>query len=853
VTPLPPPTILISDDDPVILGFYSKIFPGVTARDEFDILGESPEGGQPAIACRTFEDPVLLIANYREMVASGNHCPLCILDMRMPTMSGLEAALQIREIDPDIDVIICTAFSDVGVEEIRSKLQRGIFFFRKPFVPEELTLLVHSVVAYWTATREAIRRLEAKAAQLRTLSRAVEQSPAIVVITDTEGRIEYVNARFTATSGYPLEEVVGRNPRILKSGETAPEIYFDLWQTICSGKEWRGVFHNRKKNGDFYWVSATIFPITDEAGRITHFLAEKEDITERMRVDQCRQLGHAISGVLATEENLERGIEQCLAAIARTLDCASGALWEPSRFGNTLERTSAWPPESGAQTRDPVLAARALAESRPIWVRDLGGKGGVAGPGNRFPNAGFGFLVKAGEETLGAMEFVAHWLDIPDPGVERALAAVGSQIGQFIIRKRADMALQETHAVLEMTVLRSNELAIEAQAASRAKSEFLATMSHELRTPLNAVIGFSSLLAETSLDEGQKEFTSSISRSGVHLLSLVDDILDIARIEKGQLPLDPRPLDFHEFLETTCAPVARGAAEKELDFSTSFRQGLPARIVADRRRLGQILSAILGNAVKFTSSGSVSLLVSQAVRPGESSDNIPVLEFVVSDTGIGMAPEVLESLFTPFSQADSSSSRQHEGLGLGLPLARNLAELMGGGISVISSSGAGSTFTFWFPATIPSEPAPTVVAAHPPTSPEGHPPAPLASEKMRILVVEDNETNLRLACLAVRKLGYDCDFAKNGIAALEAIAARKYDAVIMDVQMPEMDGIEATRALRERERETSGHLPVIALTANAMDGDRERCIDAGMDDYLTKPLNRNLLAEKLSALLVSSL
>jgi PAS domain S-box-containing protein len=525
--------------------------------------------------------------------------------------------------------------------------------------------------------------------ELKNLRTAVEQSASTIVITDRRANIEYVNPAFEKITGYTAAEAIGQNPRILKSGEQDAAFYQQLWATITSGNIWRGQFHNKRKDGALYWESATISPVHNDRGDIVHFIAVKENITER----------------------------------------------------------------------------------------------------------------KALEDRL-------------------------------------------------------SEALLCAESANHAKSEFLAVMSHELRTPLNGVLGFAELLSETPLNDEQREYAQTISASGNHLLAVVNDILDFSSIEKGRLTIQAAPVTIAKAVATSLLAIRKSASDKRLEFRCETDPGVPEQIIGDERRIIQVLINLLSNAVKFTSSGSVVLHIAPA-----SDEGRPALDFSVQDTGIGISPEMLDLLFQPFTQADSTMHRPFEGTGLGLAISRRLAEAMGGSLSVVSTPGKGSTFTLHLPLEI-----------SPPTGGTGVPPVwaqsvatgsvlphtgghfdrlkalslskgpPMPPENKLVLVVEDDPDNSLLAGKMLESLGYRVEFAADGAEAVEAFAPGKYFAILMDMRLPVMDGLAATRKIREH----GVRVPIIALTANVMPGDRECCLADGMDDYLLKPFKRAELAAKLA-------
>ncbi len=505
--------------------------------------------------------------------------------------------------------------------------------------------------------------------EFRKLHTAVEQSDEIIVITDVHGDIEYVNPAFEKITGYKSAEVMGCNPRILKSGEQSQDFYKELWDTLLSGQTWRGEFHNRRKNGELYWAAAVISPVCNELGEVVHFAVVQEDITERKTME--------------------------------------------SSLHEALER---------------------------------------------------------------------------------------------------------------------------AEAASLAKSEFLAVMSHELRTPLNGVLGFAEILGDTVLDEEQLGYVRTITDCGDHLLQIVTDILDFSSIEKGKLKLEMESVGIPELIESCCQMVSNQAACKKLEFRNEVAPNVPATINGDGLRIRQILTNLLGNAVKFTSRGSV-VLRTETIESGGGR----FISFSVTDTGPGIAPETVCLLFKPFSQIDSSLKRSFEGTGLGLAISKRLADAMHGMIIVDSSLGKGSTFTCRLP--LNSKSSPLMADQIKEKSPD------LKPEKGLVLVVEDDRVNSLLARKMLEFIGMNVEVVSNGKEAVEAFVPGKYSAILMDMQMPVMDGIDATLRIREIDTASGTHVPILALTANALQRDRDRCFAAGMDDFITKPFTKDTLAEKLSKLI----
>ena len=515
--------------------------------------------------------------------------------------------------------------------------------------------------------------------EVHKLSVAVEQSPATVVITDLVGTITYVNRRFTETTGYTREEALGQNPRILKSGNMPRRVYEKLWKMLCAGETWRGEFQNRKKNGELYWESASISPVRTGQGEVTHYVAVKEEITERKR----------------REEELKR-----------------------------------------------------------------------------------------------------------------AMAA--------------------------------------ATAADLAKSEFLANMSHEIRTPMTAILGFADNIAENVTKAGNVDSIAIIRKNGESLLGIINDILDLSKIEAGRMEAK-RVICEPCSLVAEVSSLVRGQVDaKGLQFHIEYDGAVPETIHTDAARLRQILINLVGNAIKFTETGAVRLVT----RFLNDSDG-PCLQFDVIDTGIGIPEEEKEKLFQPFMQLDNSATRRFGGTGLGLTISKRFAELLGGDIVVAATEvGVGTTFR----ATVATGPldgvsmlddpiGATVVADSGTAVPQV---SPIGLHGRRILLAEDNAANQVLVVGILKKAGGETTLVKDGKAALDvALAARDagnpFDVILMDIQMPIMDGCEATAQLRK-----AGYAGVIiALTAHAMDGDDEKCFKAGCDDYVTKPINRGKLIETI--------
>jgi signal transduction histidine kinase/ActR/RegA family two-component response regulator len=409
-----------------------------------------------------------------------------------------------------------------------------------------------------------------------------------------------------------------------------------------------------------------------------------------------------------------------------------------------------------------------------------------------------------------------------DPVLREFLTDLGELVAMALMRERSRQALLNAKA--------------EAERLAQARTEFLANMSHEIRTPMNGVLGMLNLLKDTPLTDEQRDLLQTAETSAQHLLEILNDILNLAKIEAGQMKLERTPTDLKRLVRETCEMVRPQARLKGI----LLREELPTDelyALADPTRLRQILLNLLSNAVKFTERGEV---VARLIQREASADNEHALRFEVQDTGIGIPPDKQQQIFEPFRQADGSTTRKYGGTGLGLAICKKLVELMGGQMGVVSQVGEGSTF--WFEVVLPVSEAPAHVRLEQQLRAAEQ--TPLTG--LRVLVAEDNFVNQKVIRRTLEKWGVEVQIANHGREALEWLSREPFHLVLMDCQMPEMDGYEATRRIRAYEQPRGLHIPIIALTANALAGDREKCLECGMDDYLTKPVNPDMLWEKLT-------
>lgn len=815
----------------------------------------------------------------------------------------------------------------------QSERRAGIF--RSLLVAFTALMLAYLGFTMWRL--KAAHELQKQAsARLEFQQFALDQH-AIVSMADAQGRITYANQKFCDISGYTLQELLGNNHRILKSGQHPDSYYAEMWRTVSKGKVWEGDVCNRAKDGRLYWVHSTVVPFLDTGGEPWQYISIRTDITAVKKAEsqmaENRQFLHSITNAMG------EGVY--------ALDTQGDLTF----MNRKAEEMLGWSQQEllGRNIHDMVHSTQADGKHMPF--EECPARKSIL-LGETFHSAEETFTTRNGEHFPVAM--------VASPLISNGIASGSVAVFRDIREQK------RTHEELKQ----ARDQALE---ASRLKSEFLSTMSHEIRTPMNGVIGMTELLLDTPLDTQQHEFAGIIKDSAVSLLGIINDILDFSKIEAGKLEIENIEFTLLPVVESILEILAGKAREKGLILMSHVDPAIPANVMGDPGRLRQILLNLAGNAVKFTPSGEVVVRVMPLGKAGERHR----LRFEVTDTGIGMSPETAARLFQPFTQADGSVTRKYGGTGLGLSICKRLTELMGGTIGVESEAGHGSRFWLEIPmaegahralprtardfsgtgvllvaasrtqreilfdylktwgihaagarngdealqlmqkdnafnvaiiaGNLPDIDADTLLnklrefsrtikfilladsdAAREQATERGFKGAllqpvrqsslldtmmhcmdrreldiPVAEERRikprmivdtalaienhtLILLVEDNTVNQKVAINILNRLGYAAQIANNGQEAVDMLDQLPYGLVLMDCQMPVMDGFDAARAIRNLEKDTRKHIPIIAMTANAMQGDRERCLEAGMDDYVSKPIEPKTLSAVLA-------
>lgn len=721
------------------------------------------------------------------------------------------------------DMLIGTDFSNYFVE---SKKAKDIYLqvFEKGLVADYPLTIKHSsgnftdvlynasvykdeeghVLGVFAAARDVTKQklfeasLDKSLKEISGYKKALDES-SIVAITNKNGIIQYVNDNFCKISKYTREELIGKDHRIINSGYHPKTFMTELWSTIQNAKIWRGEVKNMAKGGEMYWVDTTIVPFLNEQGEIYQYIAIRSDITAKKLLSQ-----YSLSLIEASRDPLVTiSPEGKIMDMNEAMVKVTGLTREHLKGTNFREYFT--DPKKASEVYQAVFDKGFVADY-PLTIKD-----------HKLTDVLFNGSVYKDDRgnVLGAV-IVAR--DITE-------------------QKKNEKELIEAKVFAEMATTIAEEAKIKAEDAVRAKQQFLSNMSHEIRTPMNAIIGFTKVVLKTDLTNKQKEYLNAIKVSGDALIVLINDILDLAKVDSGKMTFEQRPFKMAESISSMLHLFETKIQEKNLQLVKEYDSRIPQVLLGDPVRLHQIILNLVSNALKFTNKGSIIVSV-KLIEQDEASVTI---NFSVADTGIGIADYKIEKIFENFQQASSGTSRLYGGTGLGLAIVKQLVEAQNGTITVKSEVMEGSTFSFTL--CFQKTSAESLIEK---TSID----IDSSIKNIRVLVVEDIALNQLLMKTLLDEFGFERDIASNGKIAIEKLEANNYDIILMDLQMPEMNGFEATEFIRN---EMKSEIPIIALTADVTTVDVAKCKAVGMNDYIAKPVDERVLYSKIMELVSSSL
>jgi PAS domain S-box-containing protein len=646
-------------------------------------------------------------------------------------------------------------------------------------------------IGFRGVSRDITKRYQAEK-ELYKLSLVVHQSPNTIIITTLDGTMEYINPAGCIISGYAEEELIGKNPSVFSSGKNQAETYHSLWTSIKNGREWKGTFLNKKKNGELYWESAFIAPLRNAEGEITNYLGIKEDISKRI---------HAEEALKESEERYRELFEGSPDAVILA-DIETGMLID-------------------ANTVACHLLGRTLDEIRQMHQTMI------------HPSRDLEFSKEAFSEHAYASEYAG----IPQPIENILLRADGSEVPVEILSKNITIhgrkILQGVFRNIterkqaQEELLKAKE---KAEVSDKLKSAFLSNISHELRTPLNGIIGFSDMITQMdSTEDDRIEFSKMIKKSSSRLINTITSYMDISMIVSGLTEINYHQVSLKEFLEKITSEAIEVCNNGNLSLDIIKNTAIEdVQIITDESLLTKIFFHLIDNSIKFTKKGSIS--ISHKLKNGYHV-------FSVSDTGSGISKESLSVIFEAFTQADTSTSRGYEGSGLGLSIARGLVKLLGGEIWVESAPDLGSTFYFTIPDKSGS-PATLAGLNLPEKAPRGAEPT--------ILVAEDDDSNYKYLEIVLRKASFKVIRASNGFETVEMCRSHPNICILLtDLKMPGMDGFESTRQIRKSQPQ----LPIIALSGFASAEDEKAALAAGCNGYIVKPVSKTKLLDIINKVL----
>ena len=656
------------------------------------------------------------------------------------------------------------------------------------------------------------------------LSTAVKQSPSVITITNLDGNIEYVNPKFTEITGYKSEEVINENPRILKSEIKHNEEYQELWDAITIGKEWHGEFYNRKKNGEFYWESASISPIFDDNGKITSYIKIGEDITHRKRNELIQKVLYNISNAVSTADNLKKLINFIKQQLETIIDVSNFFVAFYDKETDTFSSSFMNDDENNYETwpAGKTFSAYVVKTSKSLFVDE---------------NQILQMKERGDIEIVGAVPKVGMIVPIKYEGITNGVFSIQNYTDADAYSESDLEMLDFVSDLISLYINRINALEKlksalnKATESDRLKTAFLQNVSHEIRTPMNGILGFTSLLNDPDLSgEEQQSYINIITISGKRMLSTLNDLMDISMLETGQVKINLTSTNINDELDNLYSFFKPEVENKgmDLNYSVSLEKEF-VNINIDRDKFYAILSNLIKNSIKYSKKGSINFGY-------EYKEDF--LEFFVKDTGIGIPKNRQEAIFKRFVQADIEDIKVYEGAGLGLSISKAYVEMLGGEIWVNSLEGKGAEFYF----TIPYNSGHKKILEN--SNEDMFNNKETETVRLKILIVEDEEIASEYLSIILGVFNPTLLFARTGIEAISICKENlDIDLVLMDIKMPIMGGYEATREIRVFNKK----VVIIAQTAYALGGDREKAISAGCDDYVIKPIDSEKLIKKIES------
>ncbi|MCF8223913.1 MAG: PAS domain S-box protein [Bacteroidales bacterium] len=736
--------------------------------------------------------------------------------------------LSVFDIDPGVDQEVFTN----NVEKL-SKVENIIWesiHKRKDgsTYPVEVNIkIIQLDRAYMIAVVRDITERKLIESELLKLSRAVEQSPASILITDLDGTIEYVNPKILEITGYSKDELIGENPRIFNSGNRAKNDYKELWSTISSGKKWSGEFQNKKKNGELYWESAHISPILNNKMEITNYVAVKEDITDRKKMEKIQEVLVNISDAVVSTQNLKvfsRLIFTEITKIINTKNFFIALYNEQTKMFSTIFIFDSLDESITDFPAGKTLSSYIIRKKKSCLI----------------DKKTFNKLLENGEiELVGLPSEV--WIGVPLWENEKVIGVIVIQTyeGEKPLTEEDLKILEYAAPSISLAIERKKfieDLKIakkKAEESDSLKSAFLSNMSHEIRTPMNGILGFTSLLSDPDLSSAEREdYIDIVKKSGQRMLNTVSDIIEISKIEAGAIKINVTEVDVVASMKDLVQFFKPEAEKKALMLDLEIALPESAGIInTDINKFDSILTNLIKNAIKYTNAGRI---IAGCRAKGD------LLEFYVQDTGIGIPANRTKAIFERFIQADISDKRAFEGSGLGLTISKSYVEILGGNIWVVSEEGKGSTFYF----TILNRKIPGELRTTQKKIPPQKGSAKQYSDNpvLKILIAEDDAVSEFFISKVIKPLSKEILIARNGEEAIDIYRNNKdIDLVLMDLKMPGTNGYEASRQIRKLHKEVI----IIAQSAFALSSEREKAIEAGCNDFIAKPFKKDELIEMI--------